>query len=124
MQRMKRVAAKPELYPRLPVDDGASFDMDGKPLSRGQVVRRLEYLSPALGVLVPARIGVVVDIYQRTEWGPIMVDFRGDARMDCAGLFTSAADLLKATTRTVELRWVRDAREKATVSEPTADTSG
>ena len=94
---MKPVAPKPELYPKLPVADRVATGLDGWTLSRGQVVRRVEYLSPGMGVTIPTRVGIIEDIYRRTEAGPILVDFRGDAGMDCAGLFTTSPERLKAS---------------------------
>ena len=103
MQKMKPVAPKPELYPRLPVADRVASGMDGWTLSRGQVVRRVEYESPAMGVTIPTRVGVIEDIYRRREDGPILVDFRGDAGSDCSGLFTTTPERLKASRATVTL---------------------
>ena len=104
--RMKKVPAKPPLAEKYPVPDGEARGADDRPISRGNVVRRIPYAG-VMKVEVPTRIGRVVDIFRRSETGPVIVTFRGSDR-DGQGLYSGHAANIKRSAAAVEITEVPD----------------
>lgn len=112
MARKKRTPAKPLLFERYPVDNRVAHGADDRPISRGDTVRRIEYLSESMGVIISSRIGRVVDIYRRVEDGDIYVDFRG-RDLDGQGLYSGRACQIKRSAANVEITYVPGNEEES-----------
>lgn len=96
----RRTAARPPLYPRIPVADGEARGADGKKLRRGDAVRRKPHYSAALRCTVPGDVGRIEDVYRRSPDGPILIDVRRDRTNGAAGLATwPAADARRSAAR-------------------------
>ena len=114
MSRKKRTPAKPPLFERFFVPDAEAYGADDKPIKRGQKVRRIEYMSATMGVMIASRVGRVVDIYRRVPLGEIYVDFRGS---DHAGqaLYSAYAKHIKRSAANVEITYVPGEEDESTV---------
>lgn len=69
----------PLLYPEDPIEDGALRGADGRPIRRGDVVRRPPRYSASLGTTVPTAVGRVKDIVRRNGRDVVYVRLPGES---------------------------------------------
>lgn len=73
MAKRKPALAGVVLYPETPIPDGEMRGADDRPISRGQVVRRVPYFSEKMGVTVPTLVGRVMEIARVNHSGRVVV---------------------------------------------------
>ena len=95
-----RATAKPELYPKVDLENG-SRGADGKPIQVGHLVRRPVYISASMGVEVDTVTGTVERVYRREGGERDLVDFRAPLRFG-HGLYTAHADVLRRSAASQE----------------------